>query len=208
MGKLTGAFAVQDLEIHTQCLEEIGQDDATNRVDGVGADTELAGLDSLDIYQTEVKHRLDVLLVHGVVLDDTTQLLNRSVVEVLFLGNSQYLGAVGSGQELALAVQQLQGVPLGGVVAGGDDDTAVGLVPAYSQLGCWRGGQTDIDDLVSHANQCAANDVAHHGARDTSITTNDNLLAADECGIGRCELDNVQRIQCVTRVATNGATDT
>ena len=50
MGKLTGAFAVQNLEIHTQCLEEVGQDDATNRVDGVGADTELAGLDSLDIY--------------------------------------------------------------------------------------------------------------------------------------------------------------
>ena len=55
-------------------------------------------------------------LVHGVVVDDAAQLLDGGVVEVLSLGNAQYLGTVGCCQELAFAVEQLQGVPLCGVV--------------------------------------------------------------------------------------------
>ena len=55
-------------------------------------------------------------LVHGVVVDDAAQLLDGGVVEVLSLGNAQYFGTVGCCQELAFAVEQLQGVPLCGVV--------------------------------------------------------------------------------------------
>ena len=44
-------------------------------------------------------------LVHGVIYDDTSQTLHRSIVEVLGLSNAQHLGTVLGSKELALAVQ-------------------------------------------------------------------------------------------------------
>ena len=208
VGELSCALAVQNLVVDAQCLEQLGQDDAANGVDGVGTDAELAGLDSLDISQTEVEHRLHMTLVHGVVPHDAAQLLDGCIVEVLSLSNAQHLCAVGSRQELAIAVEQLQGVPLRGVMRCGDDDAAVGLVPAYGQL-CGRcRGQPDVDDFVAHADECAADDVAHHGSADTSVASDDNLLATDECGVGRCKLHDVQRIERVARLSADGTTNT
>ena len=208
MGELTGAFAVQDLEVYTKCLEQVGQDDATYRIDGVGADTELTGLDSLDVNQTEVEHRLDMLLVHGVVLDHTTQFLHGSVVEVFLLGNSQYLSTVGCSQELTLAVEQLQRVPLCGVVRGGDDDTTVGLVPAYCQLGGWCGSQTNINHFVAHADKRATDNVAYHGTRDAAITAYNDFLSVDKRGVCRCEFHDVQGVERVTRMSADSTADT
>ena len=43
-------------------------------------------------------------------------MIDIGILEVLGSGDAQYLGAFGSVQELAVAVQQLQGVPLTGIV--------------------------------------------------------------------------------------------
>ena len=131
MGKLSSALAVEHLELHAEGLEQLGQDDASHAVDGVGADTEVATTDGLGVHQSEVEHRLNMSLVHRVVLHYPTQLLHGSIVEVFGLSDAEHLSTVGSGEELALAVQQLQGVPLCRVMASGNDDTAVGLVPAH-----------------------------------------------------------------------------
>ena len=164
MGKLTCAVAIEYLIVNAKRLEELGQDDTANAVDGIGADTELTLLDSLDVGQTQVKHRLHMTLVHGVVHHDTSQLFNGSIVEVLGLGDSQYLSTIGSRQELTIAVEELQGIPLCGIVRGSNDNATVGLVPANGQLGGRRGGQANIDNLVAHANEGAADHVTHHRA--------------------------------------------
>ena len=49
MGKLSRAFTVQYLVVYIQCLEKLGQNDATHAVDGVGADTEVTFADSLNV---------------------------------------------------------------------------------------------------------------------------------------------------------------
>ena len=202
------ALAVQYLIVYAQGLEQLGQDDATHAVDGVGADAEPSLLDGFHIGQAQLHDAVYMALVHGVVLDDAAQLLHRGIVEVLLLSHAQHLGAVGSGQELALAVQQLQCIPLRGVMAGGDDDAAVGLVPAYSQLGRRRGGQTDVDDLAAHACQGAAHHVANHRSADAAVATDHDsdlcfvcrsrrvtlhstLLISDEGSVCRCKLNDV-----------------
>ena len=103
-------------------------------------------------------------LIHRVVHDHAAQLLHGSVVEILFLGNTQHLGSVSSSKEFAFAIQQFQCVPLCGVVAGSNDDATVGLMPTHGQFGSRCRGQTDVNNFVAHAHKSAANHVAYHGA--------------------------------------------
>ena len=58
-----------------------------------------------------------------------------------------------------------------------DDNATCSLRHAHSQLGCWRGSQTDIDDIISHSHQCAANNILYHFARNARIATNNNRIA-------------------------------
>ena len=61
------ALAVEYLVVYAKCLEQVGQDNATNRIDGVNANAELARLDGIDIYKLESKHRVDVALIERIV---------------------------------------------------------------------------------------------------------------------------------------------
>ena len=124
-----------------------------------------------------------------------------SILEILSLSNGQHFITLLFVQELTLAVEQFQGVPLTGVMTGSDDDAAIGTTHAYSQLGGRRSGQSDIDHIKAVAHQCSAHHVLHHLARDAGITTHhDGLLTSCflllascfyKCGIRRYELDNV-----------------
>ena len=138
-----------------------------------------------------------------------TQLINLSIVEVFLLGYIQYLLPIGSCQEFALAVKQLQCIPLAGVMRSSNDNTTIGPAHANGQLRGRRRGITDVNDIKTHANQCAANHVTNHRTGNATIATNHNLtrLAGNEGGIGRRKLYNIQRIKGVTRSSANSSTD-
>ena len=164
MGKVACTLAVENLVVDTQLLEQLGQDDASYRVDGIYADAELALADSLAVDELQTQHRVDVALVIAVVDGAGAKFVDLSIVEVFFLGHAQNLSAIGSREEFALAVEQLQGVPLTGVMRGGDDDAAIGTCHADCQLSGRRCGIADIDDVVAHTHQGSNDDVAHHQA--------------------------------------------
>ena len=175
MGKVARALAVEDLVVDTEGLEELGEDDASDGVDGIGADTELALVDGLAVDEIQLEHGIDMTAVVAVVDSQGAQLVNFCIVKVLGLGDAEHFGTVGSCQEFPLAVEQLQGVPLAGIMRGGDDDAAVGAGHADSQFGGGGGGVADVDDIVAHAHEGAHDDVAYHEAGDAAVATNDDL---------------------------------
>ena len=114
-------------------------------------------------------------VVERVVNDDMSEVFDVGIVEVFFLGHVEHLLSFSSIEELALAVEQLQGIPLARIVGGSNDDAAVGTTHADSQLSGGCRGIADVDDIEAHTYQRATDDIAHHRARDTAVATDDNL---------------------------------
>ena len=164
MGKVARHVAVEELIAYAQSLKQFGQDKTSHAVDAVHTHGEACLANSIGIDQLQVQNGLDMAVVETVVHGDMSKCINVSIVEVFALSNLQHLVAVGSSEELALAVEQLQGIPLAGIVRGCDDDAAVGTAHAHGQLGGRCRGIADVNDVEAHAHQGAANNVAHHGA--------------------------------------------
>ena len=134
------------------------------------------------------------------------------IVELL-LGHSQHLLALGIGEELAAAVEQLQGVPLPGVVRRRDDDATVGPVHDDSHLGPGRRAEARIDHVGTAGEQRALDQVGDHFPRDAGVAPDDNdgLAALGARGnqphVGRGELHDIGRRQVLARRASDRTAD-
>ena len=212
VGEISGGLAIEHGILYAQSVEQTGQDDATHRVDSVDSHTEAGIADSLAVNELESQHTVDMALVETVVAGIMAQMVYIGIVESLGLGYGEHLGTVGSGKEFALGIEELQGVPLARVVAGGDDDTTIGAAHAHCQFGSGCGGQTDINDIEAHTHEGTANDAIDHRARDAGVTAYYYLVGllglANECGIGCGKLYDVQRVESVAGVTAYGATNT
>ena len=71
-GELARTLTVEYLIADAERLEQLGQDDAADGVDGIGADAEVALADGIDVSQPQLEHAVNVALVHGVVEGDVT----------------------------------------------------------------------------------------------------------------------------------------
>ena len=91
-------------------------------------------------------------------------MVNIGIVKVLGFGQTQHFFTLGIGQELAVVVEQLERIPLLGIMGSGDDDTATSVLAHDSQFGGRRSGQTDIHDIKAHARECTHNSVEDHAA--------------------------------------------
>ena len=163
--------------LHAQLLEQLRQDNAAHAVHAVEGNAEVGLPDSLGIHQVKAQYHVNVLLVIAVILAVAAQVIHIGILEVLCLGNAQHLVALSLVQELAFFIQQLQGIPHTGIMTGSDDDTAAGTLHGNGNLGGRSGGQTDIDNIESHAHQGSAYHILDHGTRDTGITAYHNLVA-------------------------------
>ena len=155
-----------------------------------------------------------MLLVEAVVFCIFAYMVNVSIVEIFAISNCQYLVSCCLVKKFTLVVEKLQSIPLTRIVACGDDDTTVGIAHCYSKLGGRSGSKTDVNNIIAHTHEGSANDVANHLTADTSVATNNNLVAAISgvatyvgC-VSSCELYNIQRVECITRLSANGATNT
>ena len=89
-----------------------------------------------------------------------------------------HLAVLGRGQEQAVPLQELQGVPLLGVVAGGDDHAADGVALLDRHLGGRRGGDADVHHVVAGRGQGRRHRVQDHGPAGAGV-------AADHDRAGR-----------------------
>ena len=182
-------LSVEHFVFHAETVEQLRQNDSSNRVDGIHAHLEASLLHCFGIYQLKAEHVFDVPQVGLVAVDKVSQFVNRRVAEVLALGNVEHLSTVFSREELAIAVEQLQRIPLTGVVAGCDDDATVGSKRGYGKFSGGRCGQSDVHHIVAHAHESAADNVVYHHSRKARVAPYDD---------GRAELVEL----CLATVAS------
>ena len=112
-----------------------------------------------------------------------------------------------------MLVQQFQGVPLAGIMRGGQDDTTTSTLHHHSQFCGRRRGQVDIYHVPAHTHQGTYYDVLHHLAREARIAAYDDLVAIQlarfsyQGSVSRCEFHDVKRVQTLACLAADGAPD-
>jgi len=75
-------------------------------------------------------------------------------------------------------VEQLEGIPLLGIVRGSQDDAAVSLLEHNGHLHRGSGGQAGVDHVYAAGSQGAAYDLVHHRTGDTGIAAHHHLEPA------------------------------
>ena len=194
-----------------QLPQQFWQDDAAHGVDRVDGHAEVGGTDGLDVDEGQVLHQVDMALVVVEVLRIVAQMVDVGIVEVALIGQTHYLRRLFGGKELSFLVQKLQGVPLARVVTGGDDDAAAGFLHRHGKLRRGRRGQPDVENVEAHAEQRTAHHVRYHFTGDTGITAHDYLArialfhAVAQGGVCRHRFDDVERIEGVSRLTSDGA---
>ena len=213
--EVTGGLGVEAGHLgDAELAEELGQDDAADGVDRIDGHAEVGLTDGIDIDELEVLHEVDVALVEVEILRVAAQVVHVGEGEVAVVGQAHHLRGFCGGQELALLVEELEGVPLAGVMAGGDDDTAAGTLHGDGELGGRRGGQTDVEHVEAHTHQRTADHVRHHLARDTCVAAYDDFTAIGahqtlaQAGVGRYGFGDVDGVEGVARLTADGTAET
>ncbi len=174
MGELARGLAVELHDLAAQRAQQLRDHRAADRIDGIDHHAEPAAAHRLGIDQRERQHLTDVLVVVGFAHEHAAQRIHLGKEVVLLLGQRQHALALGVGEELALIVEQLEGVPLTGVVRRGDDDAAVGAVVRHGQLDARRGAQAHVHHVGSAAEQRALDEAFDHAPRNTGVAADDD----------------------------------
>ena len=98
-------------------------------------------------------------------MGDFAQVIYFCEIEVFGFSDSQYLFSLEVIEELAFLVEEFECVPLLGIVASSEDNSTRCLEACNCEFGSRCGGKSDIDDIVAHTYECAANELVHHFAR-------------------------------------------
>ena len=141
--------------LHAQGLQQLGYGDTTHRVDCINSDGEVGFADRFNVHEVKCQHLINVTTEPGIVLLLASQVVHVGIVKVLGLSETEYFLALGIGEEFAIVVEKLEGIPLLGVVRSRDDDAATSVLTHYRQFGGRSGGKADVDHIKAHAHECA-----------------------------------------------------
>ena len=135
-------------------------------------------------------------------------------IEVTGLGHPLEGLAFGIGEEFALFVQELEGVPLLGIVRGGEDDAAVGVLEKDGHFGRRSRGQAGVDHVDAAGQERTAHHVVDHFAGNARIAADHDfqpflvrILHLELAGISRRESYDVNGRQSIAHGAANGTPD-
>mmetsp|Transcript_14031 Transcript_14031/g.35848 ORF Transcript_14031/g.35848 Transcript_14031/m.35848 type:complete len:227 (+) Transcript_14031:616-1296(+) len=141
-------------------------DGTASTIDCVQTHSELAGLHLVNVDEGEGSNGVDVALTGGVAEGQNTprglQHLPRAFLPLLRQRKKRV--TLGRGHKQAVAVNELEAVPLNRVVAAGDDNTAVRLLLLYDELDRRGGHNADVEHVVPQAHQEALHEALHPGA--------------------------------------------
>ena len=177
VGKLSRRLAVELHALHSECLQQVRHHYTAHRVDGIQHHLEAMGADTLSIHQRMGQDGLH-MRVGKVLLHVRAQRIHIAVLEPLAVGYLNQFRTLGGIEELPVLIEQLEGIPLLGIVRSRQDDTSVGLLEDHGHLHSRSGGQTGVDHVYAAGSQGSADYLVHHGARDTGITSHHHLEAA------------------------------
>ena len=212
MGKFACGLAVElDDIFHAESAEQLRDYDTANRVDSVDGYRKVGLGYGICVHKLKSEHLLDVTAVVGVVYIFMSEIIDFGKGVFAAFGYAQHLFALCVVEKFAFLVEELEGVPLLGVVAGCDDDASDRAFLHYSYLCCRSRGQTDVDHIHAHGCEGAGDEIADHGAAQTCVATHyDGArvargITADKCCVSGCKLYNVQRREAFAGCAAYGA---
>jgi len=121
------------------------------------------------------QNRIAMNLDGGIVTTDGMQMLDVDITgSVVVEGVDDLLGLVRRRGD-AIVAQQLDAVPWGGVVAGGDDDAAVGAMVADHHRHARRGDHSQARHSTADRDQPRHRGALEHLARRPRVATDDNV---------------------------------
>ena len=214
MGELTRRLTIEfEHLLHAECAQHLWDGDTTRRVDRIHGHLEIGLLDHLLVDQRQLTHHFDMLVHPAVNQLIAADFLNRDKIEVILGGNVEQPCTFGGGDELALLVEELQGVPLCRIVAGSEDDASIGLQAGDGNLSRRCRAQPDVKHIGAHGLQGATDHLVHKETRKTGVTADHDLgtfhpfMMLHEfdkcCG----EFHHVDWRKVVARLAANGTTN-
>ena len=204
VGKMARRLTVYGDALHAQLLQKARHNHAAHRIHRVQHHFEVRRLYGRQVHQRIGLHGVDVDL--GIIfIGDGAKLQHLLEIKILFGCGCQNLLALCVGEKLAVAAQKLEGIPLGGIVAGGDYNAAVRLFAGDRKFCGGGGGHTYIDNLYTAGNQRVTHNAVYHRAGDAGVAAHNNPLAA-ACKSGG-KLHDVYGGQSVAHCAAYGAPD-
>ena len=159
--------------IYAQGLEHSRNSQSANGVDAVDGNGEVLCFNRFRMHQVEVQYLLN-MIGQVVLVSHVSKVIHFGEGEVLALGDSEHTFSLRIVEEFSVLIEQFEGVPLLGIMAGGEDDTSCCFLACDCQFGSRSGGKTDINYVVAHAHKRAANDLLDHVTTQTCVATNDD----------------------------------
>src|SRR5205085_2306966 len=90
-------------------------------------------------------------------------------------------------EKLAARGEELERVPLGGIVAGGEDDPARRVQDFDGELGGGRGRQPDVDQIAAGSGEPGGDGLEHHWTRLAGVAADDHRPVAETARERRTE---------------------
>ena len=215
MGEFARGIAIEADALHAQPFQQARHDDAAHGIDRIHHHGEMSVPDGFRVHGRKCQDGVQVL-VREILLFDGAEVIDLRETELLARGEVQHRLAFHRRKELTLVVEELEGVPLARVVAGGQDDAAVGLCEEDGHFGGRGGGETALHHVDAAAHEGPDDELFHHVAGQAGVLSDHNLVAGavrmrfplrKGGGVGGRELDDVDGSECVARCATDGAAD-
>ena len=176
MGEIAVRRAVYHNAFYAQPFEQAGHDDGSYGVDRVEDDPEVGVAYRFLVDSLQVNHRLD-MFVGEIVLGDLTEVVDQGEIEASAFGEFEDGLSFGRCEELAFLVQELEGVPLAGIVRCSNDDAPVGSGENDGHFSGRSGGESGLDHVDAARCEGAADELLYHVAAQTRILTDHDLVA-------------------------------
>ena len=198
VGKMSCGVAMHRHNVHIERLKKKGHRQPARGVHRIHGHFQAGRTDGVGVDELQAQHVVHVLLQPRVVVGGGAGVVHVGKRQGR-LGQIQHAFSRILGQEFAMLVQQLQGVPLFGVVGGGQNQPAIGLQPWHGQFHRGGGAQSQVDHVDALGIQGTAHNVSdprptdpgvapHHHDR---LALGSEVLLKNPSAISAGELDHI-----------------
>ena len=201
--------AVQFHHLDAQFPEQRGDHHAADRIDRIDDHFETGGADRVPVDQLQGEHPIDMRLIVTCAIEHVSDAIHVRERITVRCGDSEHPLAFGIVQKFAARIEQLQRIPLFRVVAGRQNNPAVGPTARHGHFDGRRRSQTDIDHVDTATAQRPFDDRSRHFTRQPRVATDhdrQSLITAglfQPLGVGRRKLRQIDRRQVVARLSAD-----
>ena len=155
-------------ELATEQLEQDRHKRTAGAANTVEADSESLFPDAGHVEKRQGENPFDVLPGRVLVLAHGAELVPRRAWDIS-VDDLSHLCPLRPIEEQSGWRDELEGIPLDRIVAGGDRETAIGLMMFDSELYSWRRDHSDVDHVTPNRLQRSVHDGLEHWSRNPAV---------------------------------------